>query len=74
MTTRFPSYRRRKGPLDREARLRVDKRPNLRLLVQDGAVFILRGYAHGPCQWNMTECRRMSQNEIEGEQSDESSL
>ena len=64
----------KKRTLDREARLRVDKRPNLGLLVQDGVVFILQECAHGPCQWNRTECHRMSQNEIEGEQSDESSL
>ena len=25
-----------------------DKRPNLELLLQSSAVFILRGYAHGP--------------------------
>ena len=60
--------------LDREARLHAGKRPNLGLLVQDSVVFILRGYVHGPCQWNMTECHRMSQNEIEGGRSDESSL
>ena len=53
------------------ARLRTS---NLGLLVQNGAVLILRRYVHGPSQWNVMEYHRTSWNGMEWEQSDESSL
>ena len=33
---------------------------DLGLLVQNGTVLILWRYVHGPSQWNIMECRRMS--------------